>query len=258
MEQKLKDIIIDFNCTYISIPDNCMENIYNLFINDIIFKPTQAIEYYYMGVYYHKKKQYALMKMYYLTAITLEDSYAMNNLGFYYRYEKVNYDKMKKYYLMAIERENDFAMNNLGHYYDRIEKDYEKAEKYYLMSIKRNNLQAINNIAFHYGETREYDKMEKYYKMAFEKGNLLALQYLYNYYQKNDIKLRLLNLQIDYPDANHKIKIVNNIKAIIKNKIDINKKFAELLIKFGIMSENKVFNGNSILLNCIKNSMIVS
>ena len=49
-------------------------------------------------------------------------------------YVKKDYILMKKYFLMAIEKEDIYAMYHLGYYYDTIEKDYEMMKKYYLMA----------------------------------------------------------------------------------------------------------------------------
>ncbi len=94
---------------------------------------------------YHKniEKNYDEMKKYYLMAIELNNSSAMNNLATYYQYIEINYDEMKKYCLMAIELNNSDAMNNLGYYYQNIEKNYDEMKKYYLMAIKLNNYHAI-------------------------------------------------------------------------------------------------------------------
>ena len=56
-------------------------------------------------------------------AIELDNSNAMNYLGLYYRHIKKDYELMKKYYLMAIELSNSDAMNNLGMYYGDVEGD---------------------------------------------------------------------------------------------------------------------------------------
>ena len=90
------------------------------------------------------------MKEYYLQAIELGDSNAMNNLGYYYKTIEKDYDKMKQYYLQAIELGYSDTMNNLGCHYETIEKDYDKMKQYYLKAIELGNSSAMNNLDYHY------------------------------------------------------------------------------------------------------------
>ena len=99
------------------------------------------------------KKNYDLMKKYYLTAINKGNSIAMCNLGIYYENIEKNYDLMKKYYLMAIDNENTNAMIMLANYYKTI--NYDLMKKYYLMAINNGttgeeNLDVMNNLTYYY------------------------------------------------------------------------------------------------------------
>jgi TPR repeat protein len=62
----------------------------------------------------------------------LENDDILTLIGNYYRYIKKDYDLMKKYYLISIEKENLSAMNCLGYYYNTVEKNYDLMKKYYL------------------------------------------------------------------------------------------------------------------------------
>ncbi len=87
--------------------------------------------------YKNVKKEYTLMKIYYLSAISKGFIKSMVSLGNYYHHieeaSTYKYDLMKKYYLMAIDsvshlnngsRYACLAMYNLGDYYNYIEKNY--------------------------------------------------------------------------------------------------------------------------------------
>ena len=67
-------------------------------------------------------------------------------IGLYYKNIKKDYELMKKYYLMAIEKGNSNTMNYLGVYYKNIEKDYDLMKQYYLMVIEKENSDAMNNL----------------------------------------------------------------------------------------------------------------
>ena len=59
--------------------------------------------------------------------IELFDDYFFIGIDYY---KKKNYVLMKKYFLMAIDKGNLKSMFNLGWFYQEIEKDYDNMEKY--------------------------------------------------------------------------------------------------------------------------------
>ena len=73
----------------------------------------------------------------------------MNNLGYYYECIEKNYELMKKYYLDAIKLGNTYAMDSLGHYYD-CENNYTEMKYYYMSAIKLNYKICMNNILDYY------------------------------------------------------------------------------------------------------------
>jgi len=132
---------------YIKIEnETSLEKIYNLFINNIFEEPSKDIEYLYYGVYYQKiEKNYDLMKKYYLMAIELNHSDAMNSLAFYYKNTEKNYELMKKYYLMAIELNDSDAMYNLALYYKYIEKNDQSFVELYKYEDKKYFINLFND-----------------------------------------------------------------------------------------------------------------
>jgi len=186
MEEHIITELNKYNLKYIKIKnETSLTKIYNLFKSNIFEESSTDIEYFYYGAYYqYTEKNYDLMKKYYLMAIQLNHSYAMNNLGYYYQYIEKNYDLMKKYYLMAIELNNSSAMTNLAYYYNIVEKNYDLMKKYYLMAIGINHSDAMYNLAQYYQWTeKNYDLMKKYYLMAIELNDSYAMHYLANYYE---------------------------------------------------------------------------
>ena len=183
MLESIKEYLCKNNFIYIDIPEESIENIYNLLINNIKKEVSNDIECLYYGIYYKIKKDYDLMKKYYLMSINNNNSYAMNNLGFYYQNIVKDYNKMKKYYLMSIENGNSYAMNNLGDYYQYKEINYDLMKKYYLMSIENGNSNAMNHLGGYYQyKEKNYDEMKKYYLMAIDKGYYNAMHYLIEYF----------------------------------------------------------------------------
>jgi TPR repeat protein len=126
-----------------------------------------------LGIYHQDiTNNYKEMEKYFLMAIELGDSTAMNNLGLYHQHITKNYKEMEKYYLMAIELGDSSAMNNLGWYHKTRTKNYKEMEKYYLMSIELGHSGAMYNLGWYHEDiTKNYKEMEKYYLMAIELGH---------------------------------------------------------------------------------------
>ncbi len=159
---------------------------------------------------YNKKEE---AKKYYLMAINLNNSYAMNNYALLLENEN-KIEEAKEYYLMAINLNNSIAMNNYANllYMDDDDNKIEEAKKYYLMAINLNNHKSIN----------DYLIAEK---------NILK-QYIYLIELKSDIAISHIN------------KIKNNKDVIIlSNKLKYYSKIENCNI---CMEENKV----NVLLNC--------
>jgi tetratricopeptide (TPR) repeat protein len=177
---KINDYINKNNFVILNIPNENINNIYDLYFNNNIREIDNDIECLYYGIYYKINKNYELMKKYYLMAIennaTHSNSYAMNNLGSYYYDIEKDYDLMKKYYLMAIEKGNCNAMDNLGYYYENIEKDYNKAIKIYEKLVELNNSKGYNLIIRIYLEIlKDKYKVIEYYERA--KTNNIEINY---------------------------------------------------------------------------------
>jgi hypothetical protein len=132
----IKSILDKYSITNINIPDFLVENIYNLFVNNIkcdVDLLNNDILYLYFGIYY--------------------------------RYIERNDELMKKYYLKAIEYGNDYAMNNLAHYYDRLDISDDLAIKYYIMAISKGNNVAMRNLESCYHDKIKYEIINKYYSL---------------------------------------------------------------------------------------------
>lgn len=224
MEAELEDIFSCASQPYIQIPEDCLENIYNLFIKGIKFEPTQAVECYYMA-YYFRDYHHAYVK-YFLMAIEQGHVESMHKLASYY-YGGDLIDDMKKYYLMAISKGYVPSMLDLAEYY--------------------------------FEDEHNYEEMEKYYMMAVDAGSGSAMGILTGYYFSYSMYFELMKLQINYlhitVDRN---AIITSINLVFKNKLYVGKEkeFVELLNKFEVFIGDKLFTGNGVLLSHIINSMI--
>jgi hypothetical protein len=114
IESILINTLLSKNITYIKIDNQkCLEKIYNLFVNGILFEPKSTEELNYMGLYYKRfKNDYDLMKKYYLLAIEQGSDMAMFNLGYYYKKQTTD-----KYFKMAAEKGNTRALINLNKFF---------------------------------------------------------------------------------------------------------------------------------------------
>ncbi|GAJ00711.1 unnamed protein product, partial [marine sediment metagenome] len=153
----------------------------------------------------------------------LNHSYAMYNLAQHYQYIKKNYNLMKKYYLMAIELNHSDAMYNLALYYKYAEKNYYLMKKYYLMAIELNHSDAMNSLALYYKYAgKNYDLMKKYYLMAIELNNSNSMYWLAQYYEyteKNDQSFVEL---YKYEDKEYFITLFNDK---FKDNINLDQKY---------------------------------
>ncbi len=122
-----------------------------------------------IGQYYEFViKDYDKMLEYYMKAINLNNSFAMNSLGVYYSTNK-NYAESNKYFNMAINLNNPYAMNNLGLYYEIIEENKKESIKYYLFAIINGDPNGLTNIKINI------------------KSNIVLYNLLNNIVNKNDI-----------------------------------------------------------------------
>ena len=186
---------------------------------------------------YYQHIEYSIenMKKYYLMAIKLNDSNAMNNLGYYYQYIEINYDEMKKYYLMAIDYDNHYAMFNLGNYYFCIEVNYEKMKKYFLMAIEYDDYSAMYNLAHYYQVIeKDYDKMKKYYLMAINLNHSDSMYNLALYYSnvENNYdemkKYYLMGIECNDSDSMNNL---GHYYGNVENNYDEMKKYYLMAIK---------------------------
>jgi len=184
--EKLFITILEQNyLNYVKIEnENSLEKIYNLFKKNIFKEPSADIEYYYHGLYYqYTEENYELMKKYYLMAIELNHSDAMNNLAWYYQHTEKNYDLMKKYYLMAIKLNNSDTMFNLADYYKITGKNYDLMKKYYLMAIELNNSDSMYYLGYYYENIEKNDQtFVELYKYEDKERiiNLFNNKFIYN------------------------------------------------------------------------------
>jgi len=164
-----------------------------------------------LGLYYFRyKKDYHLMKYYYLMAIEYNNTLAMVQLGIYYEDVEKNNILSKKYYLMAADLNDTDAMCFLGHLCIATNLDCKGMEEWFIKAAELNSVRAMHHIGFYYNKIKKYDLMEKYLLLSID-HNILngtgdtcenfkeSKQILINYYTNiiNDpIKLQILKSKL--------------------------------------------------------------
>jgi hypothetical protein len=148
MEEDIINFLKRRDFDYITINnEKSIAKIYDLLINDIIFRPINSIENHYLAWYYSIiKGDYILMKKHYLIAIQNGNSNSMHYLGNYYNFIEKNYKLMEKYHLMATEYGNVKSIENLLNYYDINDLYIEKLEYLIKYSDKIERVKIINTI----------------------------------------------------------------------------------------------------------------
>ena len=186
-----------------------------------------------ISLYYQLiKTDYVLMKKYYLMAIELGNSSAMNSLGWYYKNTEKNYVMMKKYLLMAIELNNSKAMNNLGVYYFEVKKDYVMMKKYLLMAIELNNSTSMNNLKLFYSN----NKLE-----------------LYKLLSTSNKKNKLINDTLDELKNNNNNIMMFNIKICLFKKLN-NYTTCNICLETNVLNIN-LNCGHEICIDCYEHNM---
>ncbi len=199
----------------------------------------------YIGlIYYLKKNKVSEAKEYYLMAIKLNNSDAMNSYALLLE-EENKVSEAKEYYLMAINLNNSSAMNNYAFLLEE-ENKLEEAKKYYLMAINLNNKNSMYNYACLLEEENKIEEAKKYYLMAINLNNKNALHNYLLFFKSNIEKyIKLCKLDSNVLIVKkRKIKLLENKDIrILKNKIDNFSKIDNCNICY---NENKL----NIILNC--------
>ena len=187
-----------------------------------------------------------------LSFVTKNDSYLLHIAGLYYECVKIDYNKMKEYYLQAIKLKNSNAMNNLGIYYKNIEKDYDKMKEYYLQAIELKHSGAMHNLGYYYQTIEiDYDKMKQYYLQAIEFENSDAINNLSSYFKSNIEQLYYILISIENKNdlINNKIIELLNLPKINTFNNKINYSIENNIIRdCSICMENNKLN---ICFNCM-------
>jgi TPR repeat protein len=160
---------------------------------------------------------------YYFKGSELNDSFAINNIGAYYKYFScpLNLEKAFEYYERATKYNNALAMVNIGDMYyhgQYVEKIYLKAFKYYERAAKYNNPLGYEGLASMYLSGHGIDKnieLAKYWNCKAIEFNCpqafitRALMYQSNEYFTTDLnKAKELYLRgIKMGDSNCKLNL---------------------------------------------------
>ena len=191
MFKKLEDIYLKYKLNNNTIDKfRFIENyILNLFNNKIIEDTNDDEKNFWNGLYYeHIEKDYSQMKKYFMMAIELGNSWAMNNLGYYYQYIEKDYPQMKKYYRMAIELGDcSETLYYLENYCDTV-------EFYHLLN------KCVNKNDFINCKIKELEKNKKVFKYI----NKIRLFKNLNNYKKCSVCLEENVLNICF-DCGHEI-----------------------------------------------------
>lgn len=174
---------------------------YDLFIKNILFEPTNPLEIAHIGRYYVCKKDYDNAEKYFLMGIEQKDLPCMNSLGYYYCYLRNDYTNAKKYWLVGIANGCTSSMQNLGTFYYKIMKNDEKALRYWSKSIECGDTDVNVKMGSYYCEKKDFDNAKKYLMEGIEKGNIhcmITLGNMYSYHlddEENAIKYYVMAME---------------------------------------------------------------
>lgn len=193
----IKEILNNNDCIYAPIyTDTSIDNIYNLFVNNIIFKPIDIVDHLYLGIYYDKiVKDNYLMNTHYKYAIKQGDIYAL----FYYCFSCGNNCSKIKYYKIGINKKIIIFSASAGVYY-RLNYNYDEMKKCFDDFLNDNNslIDILHQQYSYTNEDYEYtkSKMDKIYHDTKIQILKIVASYYYNIEKNYDMGYFYL-LQVD-------------------------------------------------------------
>ena len=137
METEISVYCCKKNYTFVPIPSESIETIYNLLFNNKISEPETDIEMLYYGLYNKIRSDDEKAIKYFQMAIEHGNRYAMFNMAVICK-DLDDLVNMKKYYLMATGKGLIQAWNQLKQYY----KEYDVVEYF----VQNNNYEGFENI----------------------------------------------------------------------------------------------------------------
>ncbi len=183
MEQQIKEHISCWRFRYILIPNDYIENIHNLLFRDIIQEVQNGVVMLYYGAYYKTKGDYDRMIAYYMQAIQLGNTVAMNNLASHYD-STIEHFRAMEYRLLAIEHGNFDSLDSVVWQYV-LRREHSNVVKYCLMGIQHGHAKSMHQLAAHYGRVQDYTNAKKYHLMAIECGETGAMHDLAYIYKRS-------------------------------------------------------------------------
>ena len=138
-----------------------LENVYQLYFNNIENCLDDPICYYYYGLYFQITAKYDKMKDYYEKAYKQNMFLALNNLGFHYQYQCYDHSLARKYFNEAIKKGVFLSIvNKTDLCICRWTGRCDKCIKYLLMGVDKGHPGCINRLISHYKYNRPKNNME--------------------------------------------------------------------------------------------------
>ena len=177
---------------YIEIEPDVQKMIDNNYTeHDIIMKYSMdADELNTIGCYFYHKKDFKLMKKYYMLAIINENQTAMLNLAKYYKNQN-KYCEMINLYSIAIMYHNIKALNSLLNFCIRV-RDIDTLIKCYLFKIEWGDISFYTNLVECYIGSHNHEMIKKYSLEGDEKGNKECLKKFILYLKNSNQYIDLL------------------------------------------------------------------
>ena len=179
----LKEMIESLNSMYIEVSGEEEEKIVKLFKSEIMYEPTTANEFLYMGLYYQKiLKNSASASNYYKQAAELGSVTAIHNLGNRCM-ARGDMEQAKECYKRAINFGHIVSFYGMGQVYQKYGKQ-EKAKECYIKGSDYGDPDCnveLGNIYRH-----DDEKSLCYYKRAYEVDKTIGIGEICNIYNKQN------------------------------------------------------------------------
>ena len=259
-QEILKSELKKINVIYVYINDTTsFTKIYNLFLNNVKFKPTNGTEYNYLGLYFKNiKKDYDKAKCSYLMAMNEGNINAIHNLA-NLCIELIDYYDAEHYFLEAIRHNNTNSFNGLAWFYDNIKNNFVNAEIYYKIAVGHNITSAMHNLACFYYSRNNFVDFEFYSLLAIKNGNMRIMIKLMSYYENIKNIVGLMKLFTKHHNFIERIKIIDYIKKIWNTELNLdqNRQLVKILLSFKFLMDDDIPTSLKIFAKVLKNKTTI-
>lgn len=205
----LKKKLNEYDILYVPINDfDSFIKIHDLYMNDIMFDPSNETECGYIGMYYECiKPNYIDTEKYFLMMVDYDPINVTHCLILNFYNVKKDHGKMEKYFLNIIDDSHSHVWKNLVSYYSIVKHNLSIAIEDYMMAFRKYGTGDVSiDLTSNFIQAKKnYKNLAEHYDTAIENGYVDAINRMANYYkyiEKDDVNsVKYYLMAIDHGDV---------------------------------------------------------